>query len=251
MAKIRHMRLVRDVCALVVLACVLGWAPGAFAQANIPLTVTGHEATGVIQLPGDVEAELSITFEEVVGLNPEALEVSASLVNPLDAGLLARLGGGGLITPPTAFPVVIRIEPSASSALSFSGTVALSLHTHNLNLVPNVPLATQLGQLGEYGRLRPSTIALDLPGSLVRRGVLGWHRTRLEMHDHRLRRSRHCLGRKQRGAGERRHEGPAHHAVRARRMPRRARLRQRTAATTSAASTSARADMTGLSGRCE
>jgi uncharacterized protein DUF6689 len=126
---------------LAVVALVLGSAPGAFAQANIPLTVSGHEATGVVQLPGGVGAELSITFEQVVGLNPAALEVSASLVNPLDAAFRARLGGGGLIVPPAAFPVVIRIEPSPSSALSFSGTVALSLHTHNLSLVPDVPLA--------------------------------------------------------------------------------------------------------------
>ena len=122
-------------------ACLLGSAPGVFAQASIPLTVSGNEATGVIQLPGGVGAELSITFEQVVGLNPAALEVSASLVNPLDGTLLSRLGGGGLIAPPAAIPVVIRIEPSPSSALSFAGTVAVSLHTHNLNLVPNIPLA--------------------------------------------------------------------------------------------------------------
>ena len=122
-------------------ALVLGLAPSAFAQAIIPLTISGREATGVIDLPGGVGAELSITFEEVVGLNPAALEVSAGLADPLDAALLARLGGGGLIVPPAAFPVVIRIEPSPSSALSFAGTVALSLHTHNLNLVPDVPLA--------------------------------------------------------------------------------------------------------------
>jgi hypothetical protein len=135
------MRLLMHIGRLAIVACALGSAPAAFAQASIPLTVTGHEATGVIQLPGGVGAELSIAFEQVVGLNPAALEVSASVVNPLDADLLARLGGDGLIAPPAAFPVVIRIEPSPSSALSFSGTVALSLHTHNLNLVPDVPLA--------------------------------------------------------------------------------------------------------------
>src|SRR5687768_4490538 len=65
-------------------ALVLGLAPSVFAQAIIPLTISGREATGVIDLPGGVGAELSITFEEVVGLNPSALEVSAGLVGPLD-----------------------------------------------------------------------------------------------------------------------------------------------------------------------
>ena len=128
---------------------VLGLAPSAFAQAIIPLTISGREASGVIALPGGVGAELSITFEEVVGLNPAALEVSADLIGPLDLpALLARLGGEGLIVPPAAFPVLIRIEPSPTSALSFSGTVAVSLHTHNLNLVPNIPLALHSASAG-------------------------------------------------------------------------------------------------------
>jgi hypothetical protein len=139
-------------------ALVLGLAPSVFAQAIIPLTISGREATGVIDLPGGVGAELSITFEEVVGLNPSALEVSADLISPLDLpALLARLGGGGLIVPPTAFPVLLRIEPSATSALSFSGTVAVSLHTHNLNLVPNTPLALHSASGG--GSFRDITVS--------------------------------------------------------------------------------------------
>lgn len=131
-----------------VVVCLLGAAPGVFAQASIPLTVSGNEATGVVQLPGGVGAELSIAFEQVVGLTPAALEVSAALVDPLDGAFLARLGGGGLISLPVAFPVVVRIEPSPSSALSFSGTVAVSLYTHNLNLRPDVPLALHSASAG-------------------------------------------------------------------------------------------------------
>src|SRR5687768_257889 len=132
----------RSLCPLAIAACVLGSAPGALAQATIPLTISGREATGAIALPGGIGADLSIVFEEVVGLNPAALEVSASLIGPLELpALLQRLGGGALIVPPTAFPVLVRIGASPSSARSFAGTVAVSLHTHNLNLVPNVPLA--------------------------------------------------------------------------------------------------------------
>jgi hypothetical protein len=127
---------------------LLGLAPSAFAQVVIPLTISGRGATGVIELPGGVGAELSITFEEVVGLNPAALEVSAGLVNPLDPDLLARLGGGGLIVPPAAFPVLLRIDPTPTSGLSFAGTVAVSLHTHNLALTPDIPLALHSASSG-------------------------------------------------------------------------------------------------------
>ena len=143
------MRHVMTVTRLASVACLLASAPGVFAQANIPLTVSGNEATGVIQLPGGVGADLTITFEEVEELNPAALQVSASLVGPLQLpALLARLGGGGLISLPSAFPVLLQIEPSPSSQLSFTGTVAVSLHTHNLNLLPTLPLALHSAPLG-------------------------------------------------------------------------------------------------------
>jgi hypothetical protein len=128
-------------CAAGVAAAIVLCASGpAAAQTPVPLTVSGREATGIISLPGGVGAELTLAFEEVVGLNPAALEVSARLITPLDVEFLARLAEGGVALP-AAFPVAISIEPSAGSALSFSGVVSVSLHTHSLHLVPAVPLA--------------------------------------------------------------------------------------------------------------
>ena len=62
-------------------------------------------------MPGGIEGELSISFEDVVGLNEDALDASARLVDPLDSGILSRLPGQN-VSIPAAFPVVIRIEPS-------------------------------------------------------------------------------------------------------------------------------------------
>jgi hypothetical protein len=132
---------------------VLAAASPAASQPTIPLTVSGNQATGEIQLLGNVLADLTITFEQVVGLNPNALEVSAALVLPLDPSLLKRLPNPGfplppIVVPPVAFPVMLQIEPSANSALSFSGVVTVSLHTHNLNLLTNSPLALFSGPAG-------------------------------------------------------------------------------------------------------
>ena len=118
--------------------------PSAFAQTHVPLTISGNEARGHFELPGSVAGDLSITFEEVVGLTEDALEVSARLVNPTDSAILSRLPGPG-VSVPEAFPVMIRIEPTASSALTFAGVVSVSLHTHNLVLVANSPLALYSG----------------------------------------------------------------------------------------------------------
>jgi hypothetical protein len=106
----------------------------------VPLSVSGNEALGSFDLQGVLGADLKITFENVVGLVPSALEVTATLVNPLDPALLSRLPPG-VVGIPAAFPVVIRIGPSASSGLSFEGVYTVSFHTHSLHLDPNVPFS--------------------------------------------------------------------------------------------------------------
>ena len=144
---------------------VLGAVSPASAQVPVPLSVTGNQARGTIELPGGIGAELTISFEAVIGLHPDALEVSATLVDPTDPDLLARLPGiqessvpgllGGLVTTlsyqvtiPPAFPVVVRIDPSPSSALSFAGVATVSFYTHNLNLDPAVPMALYKAHAG-------------------------------------------------------------------------------------------------------
>jgi hypothetical protein len=116
---------------------VLSSASVAFAQTPIPLTVSGNQVQGRFELPGGISGDLTITFESADGLTPTALEASASLVSPLDLALLGRLPG--LVSVPVAFPVLLRIGPSASSALSFEGEYTMSLHTLNLELDCAVP----------------------------------------------------------------------------------------------------------------
>jgi hypothetical protein len=124
--------------------------PGLAQTALVP-TISGDELTARIELAGDIAADLTITFEKVVGLNANALSLSATLVNPTDLTLLSRLGSG--VSIPSGFPVIVRIEPSASSALSFEGVYKLSLYTNNLTLGANSPLrlyrAPQGGAFGD------------------------------------------------------------------------------------------------------
>ena len=136
---------------------VLGSASLAFAQLPLPtptpppppplvtlpvtLTVSGNDAQGTVALPGNIGLDLTIRFEKVVGLTPSALDVSASLVDPLDPALLGRLLTLGNLSVPAAFPVLLHITSSESSALSFTGVYTVSLHTHNLELNPLLPLS--------------------------------------------------------------------------------------------------------------
>jgi hypothetical protein len=111
--------------------------PG-LGQTAIDPTISGNELTARIDLGGGLAADLTVTFESVVGLNANALALTATTVNPKDLSFLSRLPSG--VSVPSGFPVVVKIEPTASSALSFEGVYKLSLYTHNLTLQANSPL---------------------------------------------------------------------------------------------------------------
>lgn len=113
--------------------CGLG---AAHAQGLAGVRVEGNQVLATIALPGGLGADLTLTFEEVVGLQPAALGLSAVVADPL--ALTGRLPSG--VGLPAAYPVLLRIEPPATSALSFSGVYKVELHTHNLEFQANSPL---------------------------------------------------------------------------------------------------------------
>lgn len=111
---------------------------GAFAlpPGLASLELTASSASATIELPGELAADLTIGFEEALGLSEESLGVSARVVSATE--LVGRLAGG--VSPASGFPVVVSIEPPADGPLSFAGLVSIDLHTHNLSFVPNTPL---------------------------------------------------------------------------------------------------------------
>jgi len=123
---------------LSILVLTANSVPG-YGQTAVVPTISGNELTARIDLGNGVTADLSITFEKVIGLNPSALALTATLLNPKDIAFAGRLPDL-TVSPPAAFPVVVRIDPTASSALSFEGVYTLALHTNNLTLAANSPL---------------------------------------------------------------------------------------------------------------
>ena len=62
----------------------------ALAEGIVGVVVDGNELRAEISLPGGIAADLTLAFEQVVGLNEANVGLDASLVNPLDTALLAR-----------------------------------------------------------------------------------------------------------------------------------------------------------------
>lgn len=132
MRRLRHFAAL--ICSLAALA-----AGGAVAAAEpLNVTVDGNELVANLQVAGGYSAKLTVTFENVVGLSAESLNVSATAVDPFDTTLLNRLGSAasGL---PAGFPMLVSIEPDPNRGLSFSGTVNVELYTHDLEFVAASP----------------------------------------------------------------------------------------------------------------
>lgn len=110
--------------------------------------VEGNQLTADIELPDGISAELRISFEDAVGLSAAGLGLSDRLVSPTDPQLLARLPHAALTAIPTAFPVLVTIDPPVGGALSYSGKPTVELYTHNLEYVPNTPLRLFAAPLG-------------------------------------------------------------------------------------------------------
>ena len=125
---------------LTTLLFLIATAPVVQAQGIVDVKVEGSRVTAGIALPAGIGADLTIGFEEVVGLSPESLGLSARLVAPTDLALLGRLPGGLGVSLPTGFPVLLTIAPPANGGLSFTGVTAIELHTHNLEFIIGCPL---------------------------------------------------------------------------------------------------------------
>ena len=122
-------------------------APQAFAAAPLNVEVDDNVLTADLEVAGGFTAKLTVTFEDVVGLSAESLNISATAVDPLDTNLLARLGAN-VSSVPTAFPMLVEIEPDPARGLSFSGTVNVELYTHDLEFVAASPLRLYSAPLG-------------------------------------------------------------------------------------------------------
>lgn len=128
------------IAGLAALALLLLFPLCAAAQIPDATSISFSDDTAEVSFEISVyELDVSLSFEDVVGLSPPHLGLSVSVVNPLDTTLLSRLPGS-LASIPSAFPVLITVEPPNSGGFSFSGIAELEIHTHDLSFTAGTPL---------------------------------------------------------------------------------------------------------------
>jgi hypothetical protein len=105
----------------------------------VPFQVIGNQVKAEINL-GILHVRLQITFEDVMGLNQNALNITATKILTGDLSILQRLTDPTQITIPLQLPVLINITPSQNSTLTFTGNYEVELYTQNLNFLPALRL---------------------------------------------------------------------------------------------------------------
>jgi hypothetical protein len=118
------------------LTSLLWLAPLATALAQpvpVSVSVSGNTALASIGVGTSPLADLILSFDDASGLSAASLGISAQLVSPSDASLLARLPDASLTSLPAALPLLITVEPPSLGGLSFRRTVSAEIHTHLLS----------------------------------------------------------------------------------------------------------------------
>ena len=120
---------------------------GSLAAQTISISTSGNEVEADIDFLLGLGADLTLEFDSAFGLSASSVGISASIVNPLNIGLLSRLPSVD-VSIPSAFPMLITVEPPLTGGLGFTDTVLVEIHTHHLSLLPNTPFRLFKASLG-------------------------------------------------------------------------------------------------------
>lgn len=131
--------------SLLVLVLCCAWLPVSPASATVLEQITdveidGNVVTARLELTSEIGADLTLTFEDVVGLSEANLGWSIDFIDGTEAvALLARMPSS-LVTLPGGLPLLLTLEPPATGGLSFSGVAHVELYTHDLMYTAFTPL---------------------------------------------------------------------------------------------------------------
>lgn len=154
-----------------VLAVFLLSIPKLFAATISPAEVEfdDNKVEASFVVPGGIEVDLSLSFDNSTGLHPSNVDITAQLVSLTDLSVLNRLPSS-LIQMQAAFPVIVSVKPKTDAGFGFEGMAAVELYTKALHYDSAVPL--RIFRSHANGDFEDITM-LTSAGSIRARGNLG------------------------------------------------------------------------------
>lgn len=163
-------RYLRHAWWFALLAC---WSLAAQAQpVPVAVTVSNNVATVRVGYPNSTLADVTLIFDQAVGLSPAALGISAEIVDINDPALLSRLPSATLTRLNSALPMMITIEPPPNGGLIQRRVTHVDVHTHLLAYTAGSTFRLFKAPLNGAFRDITGEVA---PGSVRTRGTTpGW-----------------------------------------------------------------------------
>ncbi|WP_334065647.1 DUF6689 family protein [Alteromonas genovensis] len=103
------------------------------------LTIDDNRVQAKLSLSVLIEVDVTLEFENSIGLNADSIEITAELINPTDLNVANRLPSS-LTGAVSGFPVLVSISPKANAGFGFEGPAMVELYTKAIHYDPDVPL---------------------------------------------------------------------------------------------------------------
>lgn len=112
------------------------------AQAQVvtpaTLTVDDNKIQAKLTLSSLIEVDLTVEFENSIGLNANNIDITAELLDPTDLTITDRLPST-LTSAVSGFPVLVSISPKANAGFGFEGLATVELYTKAIHYTPTIP----------------------------------------------------------------------------------------------------------------
>ncbi|APD91122.1 hypothetical protein BM524_15675 [Alteromonas mediterranea] len=112
------------------------------AQAQVvspaTLTIDDNKIQAKLELTSLIEVDLTVEFENSIGLNANTIDITAELLDPTDLTITDRLPSS-LTSAVSGFPVLVSISPKADAGFGFEGLAMVELYTKAIHYTPTIP----------------------------------------------------------------------------------------------------------------
>lgn len=133
------------------------------------LTVDDNKIQAKLTLSTLIEVDLSVEFENSIGLNANNIEITAELFDPTDLTITSRLPSI-LTSAVSGFPVLVSISPKPDAGFGFEGLATVELYTKAIHYTPTIPWRLFTSHNG--GAFEDITVLMS-SGSIRARGSTG------------------------------------------------------------------------------
>ena len=111
------------------------------AQTVSPSSITfdSNKVQAKLILTPSIEVDVTLEFENSIGLNANTLDITAELVSPVDLAVTNRLPSTQT-TAVSGFPVIVSVTPKPDAGFGFEGPAMIEVYTKAIHYDPAIPM---------------------------------------------------------------------------------------------------------------